>query len=165
MPWQLVSVYRNVCSGPPYGPLSTGDPNGSTAMVGLLLQVPWPFEDDADALVVAATPAPPTAIATMTASPMRAGQRRRRSLPISRMMRSLRETVSLCIVSVNNDDVTPHRTKSHTDFVGASDLPQRAGGRGTAAGRWARSHGNLCSSARRPGKAMMQCSGVQLAPG
>src|SRR5262249_32110621 len=98
---------------------------------------PWPFEDDADALVVAATPAPPTAIATITASPMRAGQRRRRSLPISRMMRSLRETVSPCIVSVNNDDVTPHRTKSHTDLSGHRTFPSvlAVAGRPRGAGR------------------------------
>jgi hypothetical protein len=70
---------------------ATGAPNGSTAMVGLLLQWPLPFEDDADAPVAAATPAPPTAIATTTASPMLADQRRRLSFPISRMMRSLRK--------------------------------------------------------------------------
>jgi hypothetical protein len=71
MPRQLVSVYRNVCSGVLlYGVSGTGAPNGSTVMVGLVLQWPLPFENDADAPVAAATPAPPTATATMAASPM-----------------------------------------------------------------------------------------------
>jgi hypothetical protein len=92
MPRQLVSVYRNVCSGVLlYGVSATGEPKGSTVIVGLLLQ--WAFEDDADALVVATKPAPPTATASMAASPMLVRQRRRRCLPISRMMRSLPKQV------------------------------------------------------------------------
>jgi hypothetical protein len=90
MPWQLVSVYRKVCSGVLlYGVSGIGDPKGCTVMVGLLLQCP--SAGDADALVAATKPAPPTAIATMAASPMLAGQRRRRCLPFSRMLRSLHE--------------------------------------------------------------------------
>src|SRR5437899_8767330 len=100
MPWQLVSVYRNVCSGVLlYGVSATGEPKGSTVIVGLLLQ--WAFEDDADALVAVTKPAPPTAIAAMAASPMLACLRRRRCLPISRMMRSFRVQVPTRIVSVN----------------------------------------------------------------
>jgi hypothetical protein len=106
MPWQLVSVNRNVCSGVLlYGVSGIGEPNGATVIVGLLLQLPC--VGDADALVAAAKLAPPTAIAAMAASPMVAGQRRRRCLPISRMLGSLREQVPPQIVSVNNAQVTP----------------------------------------------------------
>ena len=90
MPWQLVSVYRNVCSGPLYG-VAGATPKGSTEIAGLPLQPP--LEDDADALVAAlawvAARDPPTAIATRGASPMVTKRRRRRCLPISRMLRSL----------------------------------------------------------------------------
>jgi hypothetical protein len=49
----LVSVYRNVCCGVLlYGVSGTGEPKGSTLIVGLLLQLPFP---DGDAgLVLAA---------------------------------------------------------------------------------------------------------------
>jgi hypothetical protein len=105
MPWQLVSVYRNVCSGVLlYGVSGMGEPKGATVIVGLLLQPP--LVGDADALVAVAKPAPPTDIAIMAASPMLAGQRRRRCLPISRMLRSLREQVLTQIVSANNGKVT-----------------------------------------------------------
>jgi hypothetical protein len=92
MPWQLVSVYLNVCSGVLlYGVSGTGEPKGATVIVGLLLQ--WPFEDDVDALLAAlawvAARDPPTAIATMGTSPMMTKRRRRRCLPISRIVRSL----------------------------------------------------------------------------
>jgi hypothetical protein len=72
-----------------YGVSGIGEPKGATVIVGLLLH--WPLVGDADALVAVAKPAPPTAIATMAASPMLAGQRRRRCLPISRMLRSLHD--------------------------------------------------------------------------
>jgi hypothetical protein len=49
MPWQLVSVYLNVCSGPLYG-VAGATPKGSTEIVGLPQPPP---EDDADALVAA----------------------------------------------------------------------------------------------------------------
>jgi hypothetical protein len=99
MPWQLVSVYRNVCSGVLLNGVSgMGEPKGATVIVGLLLQPP--FVGDADALV-ATKPAPLTARATVAASPMLAGQRRRRCLPISRMLRSLHEQVPTQIVSAN----------------------------------------------------------------
>jgi hypothetical protein len=93
MPWQLVSVYLNVCSGVLlYGVSGTGEPKGATVIVGLLLQ--WLFEDDADTLLAAlawvAARDPPTAIATRGASPMVTKRRRRRCLPISRILRSLR---------------------------------------------------------------------------
>ena len=92
MPWQLVSVYLNVCSGVLlYGVSGTGEPKGATVIVGLLLQ--WPFEDDAEARGAAtawlAARDPPTASATMAASPTAARPRRRRCLPILRIMRSL----------------------------------------------------------------------------
>src|SRR5215469_12867747 len=94
MPWQLVSVYRKVCSGVLlYGVSGIGEPKGATVIVGLLLQPP--FLGDADALVAVTKPAPPRAIATMAANPTLAGQRRRRCLPISRMLRSLHEQVSI----------------------------------------------------------------------
>jgi hypothetical protein len=83
-------VYRNVCSGPLYG-VAGAMPKGSTEIVGLLPQPPP--EDDADALVAAlawvAARDPPTAIATRGTSPMVTKRRRRRCLPISRMLRSL----------------------------------------------------------------------------
>ena len=104
MPWQLVSVYLNVCSGPLYG-VAGATPNGSTEIVGLLLQLA--LEDDADALVAAIKLAPPAAAVSMAASPMLAGQRRRRCLPISRMMRSLHQQVPSRIVSANTTGVTP----------------------------------------------------------
>jgi hypothetical protein len=95
-PWQLVSVYLNVCSGVLlYGVSGTFGPNGSTVIVGLLLQ--WSSEDDADALLAAlawvTARDPPTAIATMGTSPIVTKRRRRRCLPIWRIMRSLPEQV------------------------------------------------------------------------
>jgi hypothetical protein len=49
----LVIVYRNVCSGVLlYGVSGTGEPKGSTEIVGLLWQPP--FQDGADLVVLAA---------------------------------------------------------------------------------------------------------------
>jgi len=109
MPWQLVSVYLNVCSGVLlYGVSGTGEPKGATVIVGLLLQ--WRFEDDADALLAAlawvTARDPPTAIATKGTSPVMTRRRRRRCLPISRIMRSLQWTGSNQIVSANKGKVT-----------------------------------------------------------
>jgi len=90
MPWQLVSVYRNVSSGPLYG-VAGAMLKGSTEIVGLLPQLE--LAGEADALVVVTKLAPPTATVAMAARPIPARQRRRRCLPISRMMRSLHEQV------------------------------------------------------------------------
>jgi len=52
MPWQLVSVYRKVCCGVLlYGVSGTGEPKGSTEIVGLLWQLS--FQDDADVVLAA----------------------------------------------------------------------------------------------------------------
>src|SRR4029077_5237925 len=91
-----------------YGVSGTGEPKGSTVIVGRLLQ--WPFEDDAGALLAAlawvAARDPPTAIATKGTSPMVTRRRRRRCLPISRIMRSLHQQASTRIVSANKTKVT-----------------------------------------------------------
>src|SRR5260370_41902824 len=110
MPLQLVSVYRNVCSGVVlYGVSATGEPKGSTVIVGLLLQ--WPVEDGANARVVVTTAAPPTAIATMAARPMAAGPARRRCLPDSRMLRSLHRQAPSRMAGANTNEGTPQLPK------------------------------------------------------
>jgi hypothetical protein len=104
----LVNVYLNVCSGVLlYGVSATGEPKGSTVSVGRLLQ--WLFEDAGAllaALALVAARDPPTAIATMGTSPMVTKRRRRRCLPISRIMRSLHQQASTRIVSANKTKVT-----------------------------------------------------------
>src|SRR6516225_11174441 len=112
MPLLLRSVYWNT------GRLRPANLSNATPKNTLLMLRPDAAGLALDAWAWVAVTAPPMANATMAARPMATSRRRRLCLPISRMMRSLREQVPNQIVSVNTDEVTLQGTKSCGESCG-----------------------------------------------